>query len=178
MYLCVCIYHIYFTKPNLDMLACTLSKANLSHQVVVKEKCSIYHREPSSLSGQLMLKRPKFPNGVQGTIFEDRVGRAVAGCTISLDILLIGGWWVNWELTSSVFWSGVSSQLTTSTWWGFQCLQNSLTDLAQNIIYRPWDRTKGPWFCLMARLLFCLAEMFCFCIFSLLLIFFLNLGKV
>ena len=92
MYLCVCIYNIYFTKPNLDMLACTLSKANLSHQVVVKEKCSIYHREPSSLSGQLMLKRPKFPNGVQGTIFEDRVGRAVAGCTISLDILLIGGW--------------------------------------------------------------------------------------
>ena len=30
MYLCVCIYNLYFSKPNLDMLACTLSKANLS----------------------------------------------------------------------------------------------------------------------------------------------------
>ena len=51
MYVCVCIYTIvYFTKPNLDIRACMLSKANLSQQVVMKEKCSIYHREPSSLS--------------------------------------------------------------------------------------------------------------------------------
>ena len=116
------------------------------------------------------------------TIFEDRVGRWVAGCTISSDILLIGGWWANWELTSSTFWSGVdvlrvSSQLTTSTWWGFQCLQNSSKDLAQNIIYRPWEGTKGPWLCLMAIIILSGWNVFfCFCIFSLLWFFF-NLGK-
>ena len=58
---------------------------------------------------------------------------------------------------------GGSLELTSSTWWGFQNLQNSLKDMAQNIIYSPWGRTKGPWLCLLAKvLLFCLAWQFSF----------------
>ena len=64
----------------------------------------------------------------------------------------------------------VSIQLTSSTWLGFQYLQNSSKDLAQSIIYSPWGGAKGPWLCLIAKLLFCLAWLFsfCFCIFLLL----------
>ena len=51
----------------------------------------------------------------------------------------------------------------TSTWWGFQYLQNSSKDMAQNIIYSPWGGNKSPWLCLMAKLwLFCLAWLFSF----------------
>ena len=56
-----------------------------------------------------------------------------------------------------------SMQLTSSTCWGFQYLQNSSKDMAQNIIYSPWRRTKCPWLCLMAKvLLFCFAWLFSF----------------
>ena len=56
-----------------------------------------------------------------------------------------------------------SVQLTSSTWWEFQYLQNSSKEMAQNIIYSPWGGTKGPWLCLMAKvLLFCLAWLFSF----------------
>ena len=37
-----------------------------------------------------------------------------------------------------------SVQLTSSTWWGFQYLQNSLKDVVQNIIYSPGGGTKSP----------------------------------
>ena len=41
--------------------------------------------------------------------------------------------------------------------------------MAQDIIYSLWGRTKGAWLCWMAKLLlFCLAFLLCFCIFSLL----------
>ena len=54
-------------------------------------------------------------------------------------------------------------QLTSPTCWGFLYLQNSSKVVAQNIIYSPWGGTKGPWLCLMARvLLFCLAWLFSF----------------
>ena len=56
-----------------------------------------------------------------------------------------------------------SRQLTSSTWWGFQFLQNSSKDMAQSIIYSPWERTKSLWLCLIAQvLLFCLAWLFSF----------------
>ena len=56
-----------------------------------------------------------------------------------------------------------SIQLTSSTWWDFQHLQNSSKEMAQNIIYSSWGRTKGPWLCLMTKaLLFCLAWLFFF----------------
>ena len=35
-------------------------------------------------------------------------------------------------------------QLTSSTWWGFQYLQISAKDMAQNIIYSPGGGTKSP----------------------------------
>ena len=81
-----------------------------------------------------------------------------------MDILLISWWWGNWESTSSasdsnksgVYVLAVSLQLTSSTWWGFQYLQDSSKDMAQNIIYSPWEGTKGPWLCLTTQLLlFC-----------------------
>ena len=34
--------------------------------------------------------------------------------------------------------------------------------MAQNIIYSPWERTKGPWLCLMTLLLFGLLWLFSF----------------
>ena len=40
-----------------------------------------------------------------------------------------------------------------STWWGFQYLQDSSQDMAQNIVYSPWEETKGPCLCLMTKLL-------------------------
>ena len=48
----------------------------------------------------------------------------------------------------------VIMQLTSSTWWRFWYLQNISKEMAQNIIYRPWRRTKGRWLCLMIKLLF------------------------
>ena len=59
-----------------------------------------------------------------------------------MDILLIGWWWGNWESASPSFWfqpdwglhAVRSIHLTSSTWWGFQYLQNSSKGVAQNII--------------------------------------------
>ena len=54
-------------------------------------------------------------------------------------------------------------RLTSSTWWRFHYLKTSSEDVTQNIIYSPWDGTKDPWLCLMAKLLlFCLAWLFSF----------------
>ena len=57
-------------------------------------------------------------------------------------------------------------QLTSSTWWGFQYLQNSSKDVAQNIIYSTWRGTKGPWRCLMTIIILSCLLFRCFCIFS------------
>ena len=65
-------------------------------------------------------------------------------------------------------WSGVyvlvgSIELTSSTWQRFQYLQNSSKDMAENITYSPWGRTKCLWCCLMAKVsLFCIAWLFSF----------------
>ena len=45
------------------------------------------------------------------------------------------------------------TQLTSSTWWEFQYLWDSSQDTAQKIICSPWEGTKGPWLCLMTKLL-------------------------
>ena len=120
--------------------------------------------------GKLVLKRPWTPNGFQGKVFKDRVREG--SCEVYdqlVDSLLTGWWWGNRESTSSVFWSQGSDvfvlvgliQLTFFTWWGFQYLQNSSKYVAQNIIYSPRGGTKGPWLCLMVKLLlFSLAWLF------------------
>ena len=44
----------------------------------------------------------------------------------------------------------VITQLTSFIWWGFQYLQESSQNMAQNIIYSPWG---SPWLYLKAKLL-------------------------
>lgn len=41
-----------------------------------------------------------------------------------------------------------------------------LEQIAQDIIYRHWERTKGPWLCFLAKLLFCLSLFFPLCFYS------------
>ena len=72
-------------------------------------------------------------------------------------ILLIGWWWGNWESASSTFWFqpawGLygadvlvgSTQLTSSSWWGLQNLENSSKDMTQNIMCSPWGGAKVLW---------------------------------
>ena len=79
------------------------SKAIYWHQAVVKE--GVYCRAPSNESRQLVLKRPKLPDGFQGKVFKDRVREGGRGlCDPLVDILLIGWWWSNRESASSTFW--------------------------------------------------------------------------
>ena len=80
------------------------------------------------------------------------------------------GSWLHQPLISSqsaVYMLVSSIELTYSTCWGFQYLQNRSKDMA-SINCNPWGKTKGPWLCLMAKvLLFCLACLFfSLCIFS------------
>ena len=94
-----------------------------------------------------------------------------------MGILLIGQRWGNQEPASLTFWFQqvwgllACGQHTVNFFHlvGFQYLQNSSKDMAQNIICSPWGRPKVPWLCLMVKaLLFCLTWLFSFCIFSLL----------
>ena len=112
-----------------------------------------------------MLKRPNSPKA-----FRVRE-RGWGLCDQLADILLIGWWWGHQESMSSTLGSNLSGvsvlvgsvQLTSSTWWGFQYLQNSLKDVVQNIIYSPGGGTKSPWLYLTSKLLlFCLAWLFSF----------------
>ena len=86
---------------------------------------------PSKESWQLVLKRPKHPDGFQGKVFKTRVREWVAGCVISSRTFfcVIGGEVMvsQHHQPSGSSWSGVyvlvgSIQLTSSTSWGFQCL--------------------------------------------------------
>lgn len=49
------------------------NKADLLMPGCGKGKCGIYYKTPSKESRQLVLQRPKLPDGFQGTIFKDRV---------------------------------------------------------------------------------------------------------
>lgn len=92
-------------------------------------KCGADYRMPSRESRQLVPKRPEFTDGFQGKAFKDRVreGRLPARGH-SAD----GGEGVRSQQRqlSASSRSGVcvlvgSTELTSSTWWGFQCLQGS-----------------------------------------------------
>ena len=102
-------------------------------------------------------------------IFKDGV---ISSCTIL--------WLVDGEVTNKVMFQG--SQ--TPTFWfhlawglcaggqhsvnflhlvGVLVSAKQLKDMAQDIIYGPWEGTKGPWLCFMAKLLlFCLAWLLSF----------------
>ena len=97
---------------------------------------------PSKESRQLVLKRPDVPSGFQGKVFK-RQGEVEGHkmCDHSSDWLVVRTGSQRHQPSGSS-WSGVyllvvSIQLTSSTWWGFQYLQNSSKDMAQNIIYSP-----------------------------------------
>ena len=93
---------------------------------------------PSKKNGQLMLKRPKVPNGFQGSVFKDSVkgeGWRVPDQLMDF-FLLVGSEVTRWYFGSQHHQpsgsnqSGVyvlvgSMQLISSTWWGLQYLQNS-----------------------------------------------------
>ena len=66
-------------------------KANLLTPGCGEGKCSVYCQAPSKESKQLVLKRPKLPEGFQENVFKDRVRERAAGvCDQLADILLIG----------------------------------------------------------------------------------------
>ena len=115
------------------------SKVNLLIQGCGEGKCCIF-AGTNKESRWLMLKRPEPPDG----FFKDRVRESVVGCVISswTFFCLVGGEVIGSQhhQPSSSNHSGIqalvsSIQLTSSTWWGFQYLQNSSKDMAQNIIY-------------------------------------------
>ena len=121
------------------------------HKVVVKGS-AVFALKPSKFSRQLVLKR---------TVFEAAVERVV-GCMVSswTFLWLVGGegtgdqqHQISGSNLSGVSVLVVSIQVTTFTWWGSQYLQNSSTDMTQNIFCSPWGGTKGLWLCLMGKLL-------------------------
>ena len=159
-------------SPDHTWAHSSVHKAKLLTPVVVKESEEFIAGHQARNPGKLVLKRPWTPNGFQGKVFKDRVREG--SCEVYdqlVDSLLTGWWWGNRESTSSIFWPQGSDvfmlvgliQLTFFTWWGFQYLQNSSKYVAQNIIYSPRGGTKGPWLCLMVKLLlFSLAWLFSF----------------
>ena len=74
------------TELNLSPLACTV-KPIYRHQVVVKEMQHLL-QVPSKESRQLMLKRPKLPDGFQGRGLKGKVRERVTWCMISLCTIL------------------------------------------------------------------------------------------
>ena len=127
-----------------------------------------------------MLKKPKLLYDFQGKVFKGWEMRE------SVSVYMISSWTFFWLVGGKVMGSQpqpsssnqsglyvlvVSMHWTSTTWWGFQYLQNSAKDMAQNIIISsPRGGTKSSWLCLTANIiiLYCLTVFFCFCIFSLL----------
>ena len=158
----------------------TLSEANLLTPGCVEGKSSAYCRCQARSPDSRCSKHSNSPMTFKEKFFRDRAREGVMKCVISSWIFF---WMVGGEVTgnqhhrpSGSSWSGVyvlvgNIQLSSFTCWGFQYLQNSSDDMAQNIIHSPWGDSKCRWFCLMAKLLYylsCLTVVLCFCIFSLL----------
>ena len=143
-------------------------------------KCGIYCRAPSKECRKLMYKG-KGLNSLMAS--RERVWRQgeEEGCRVCDqlgEILLMGGEIIRSQhhQPSGSDWSGVymlvdGIQLASSVWWRFfSVCKNSWNDMAQNILYRPWEGAQGS--CLFSGwtiiLLSCLTVFFCYCIFSLL----------
>ena len=142
-------------------------KASLLTPGYDEGKYRVYCKTPSvgprKENGQLLLKRPEPPNGFRRRDFKGKVRERVAWCPKLMYVLLIGGWWGN----------GVMFQeLTLSTLWfqpvwslhaygqhavnffhlvGVLIPAKQLKDMSQDIIHSPWEGTKGPWLCFMAK---------------------------
>ena len=145
----------------------TRSKANLPTSTEFQwRKMQHLLQMPSKESKQLILKMPELPKAFGKKFLKTGWVRGVVGCVISSRPLL---WLAGGEVIrsqhlqpSSSNWSGVqvlvgSTELTSSSWWGFQHWQSSSKDMAQNIIFSSWEELKFPWLWLKAELLiFCL----------------------
>ena len=71
----------------------TQSRANLLTQGRAEEMYNVYCKVSNKENGQLMLKRPKLPNGFQGKVFKSNMKGEGCGMPNQLmDIFLIG-WW-------------------------------------------------------------------------------------
>ena len=80
------------------------SKANLLTPACVEGQYSVYCRVPSKENRQLMLKRPKLPDGFQGRGFKGSVREGTAGYMISLcKILRLVGIKVKFQASSTWF---------------------------------------------------------------------------
>ena len=137
------------------------------HQVVVKKRAAFIAGHQARSSGSWCLKGLHSPNVFREKFLKTGWGTGVVGCVIS-------SWTFFWLAGGEVI-SGVniinllvlisllvgSIRVTSFNWWGFQYLQNSSKNMAQTIIYSLWGVNKGPWHCLMAKLiLFCFAWLF------------------
>ena len=141
----------------------TVSEANLLTLGCDEGKSSAYCRCQARSPDSQCSKYSISPMTFKEKFFRDRVREGVMKCVISSWRFF---WMVGGEVTGSQHhrpsgssWSGVymlmgNKQLTSSTCWGFQYLQNSSEDMAQNIIHSPWGDSKWSWFCLMAKLLY------------------------
>ena len=59
----------------------------------MKESAACLLQGPSKKSRQLVLKRPKLPEGSQGKVFKDRVEEEGCGMCDQLVYILLTGWW-------------------------------------------------------------------------------------
>lgn len=121
---------------------------------------------PSKENGQVILKIPKLPYGIQWRVFKQGEG---AGCGVThqlVDILLISWWWGNQvifqESTPSAFWFSlvwdlfVGGKYAVNNFFhlvGFLVSEKQPENMAQDIFYCPWGGTKSPWLCFITKLL-------------------------
>ena len=146
-------------------------KPSYWHRVAMKESAAFTAGCQARSLGSQCSKGPNFLVVLMERFFKTELGRGAVGCMISwwTFFWLVGGEVIRSQhhQPSGSNWSGISmfvgSIQLTSTWWGFQYLENSSKEMAQNIIHSPWRGTKGPWLCSMAKQLwFCLVWLFFF----------------
>ena len=127
----------------------------------------------SGQGGHINLKPSRLcvPSGAGSEVSYNVQG---APCGQLGDVLLICWWWDSWESASSTFWfqpawglSEVcvlvgSTQLTSSSLWGHQNLENSSKDMTQNIMCSPWGGANVLWICFMAKVLLFFVLLDCF----------------
>ena len=127
--------HYWIKLGSAHPLVC--SKANLLTLGCREGKCSIYYAAPSKDFRQLVLKRPKLPNGFRERILKTgwgrEEGREVGGVwsagrhSSEVDGEVVGGQHhqPSGSKRTRVYTLVGSTQLTFSTWWSFHSLQNS-----------------------------------------------------
>ena len=134
---------------------------------MVKKSVVFTEGQQARSPGSYCLKGPNSLRAFKERFLKMDWGRGVVGHVTSLWTVfwLVGGEVIGSQYhqyygsnQSEVYVLVSSIESTSSTWWGFHYWRNSSRDMAQNITDSPWEGTKGPWFCLMAKLLlFCLA---------------------